>query len=98
MIVLDAPNLRPERAKLKSNLHKGVSAQDLRSKFQPIYHLCRNIQGRSCVRGQDVSQEMGRNTDRLACPCSQSQPMEKDPQQLSHTLGLEITQTPARRY
>ncbi len=48
--------------------------------------LCRNIQGRSCVRGEDVPQKMGRNADRLACPGGQGQTMEKKTQQLSNIL------------
>src|SRR5712692_4764738 len=56
--------------------------------------LCRNVQGRSCVRGKHVSQEMGSNADRVACSCGESQTMEKETQQLSNILCIEVAQTP----
>ena len=59
--------------------------------------LCRNIQGRSCVRGEHVSQKMGSNADRLTCSCGQGQTMEQKTQQLSDIIRSEVAQMPIWR-
>src|SRR5712692_7140992 len=56
--------------------------------------LCRDVQGRSCVRGEDVPEEMGSNADRVACSCGEGQAMEKKTQQLSNILCIEVAKTP----
>src|SRR5712691_2448189 len=56
--------------------------------------LCRNVQRRSCVRGEDVSQEMGSNADRVTCSCGQGQAVKKKTQQLSNIIRSEVAQTP----
>ncbi len=59
--------------------------------------LCRDVQGRSCVRGEDVSEEMGSNADRVACSCSEGQAMEKKTQQLGNILCIEVAKKPIWR-
>src|SRR5712692_8218238 len=59
--------------------------------------LCRDVQGRSCVRGEDVPEEMGSNADRVACSCGKGQTMEKKTQQLSNILCIEVAKTPIWR-
>src|SRR5260221_6908515 len=56
--------------------------------------LCRDVQGRSCVRGENVSEEMGSNADRVACSCGEGQAIEKKTQQLSNILCIELAKTP----
>src|SRR5258708_21288775 len=56
--------------------------------------LCWDVQSRSCVRGEDMSEEMGSNANWISCSCSKGQAMEKKTEQLSNILCTEVAKKP----